>query len=215
MINNIQAIEQPLDFEDLKIFFNSASDVDGLLELNNGQLVVLEIKKDTPNHSYENIQNKSQFRLLQKLIGNRSDIIFIYATHNQPIDINIPIHLPSCEVKHIEIGGKEQEVIPEIKSLDNCIKYYSRFIYDPLNLYLMVRYPNGKLEYCVVSPKYKKWSTSNYNEEEHRFENYKEVDKYVEARYIQGYNQNNEYWLFKKENGSDILIKQYRYKEEV
>lgn len=211
MIRNIQAVEQPLDFEKIMPFCSCASDADGILQLNNGKMIVLEIKKETPSHLDSKIKHSAQFQLLRKFLGYRSDTIFIYATHTQEIDLNTPIDLGLCTVRMISCGDIEFEVTDPVRNLADCVKFYSRISYDALDLYLMVKYPNGKLEYCVVNPKDRRWSTSYYDFNLHRFTTYKEVENYVEARFIQGYNKKNEYWLFKKEKGSDFMINQYKY----
>ena len=215
MIRNIQAIEQPLDFEKIMPFCSCASDVDGVLQLNNGIMVVLEIKKETPNHLSEKIKNSAQFQILKRIIGHRSDILFIYATHSQDIDLNTPIDLGLCTVRMLSSCNTEFPVTDSIRNLADCIKFYSRINFNTLDLYLMVKYPNGTLEYCVVNPKNKVWSTRAYNPDLHRFTSYDEIRKYINTRYIQSYNKSNEYWVFKKENGSDFLIDQYSYKKDI
>lgn len=210
LIKDLHAIEQPLDFETLSHFCSCMSDVDGILQLNNGSLVVLEIKKASEKHKWLNIKNRPQISLLKKFIGNRVDIYFIYAVHNQPIDINIPIELNSCEVLCVENNG---EVLTQYENtaLIDCIQDLAKFKIEKNKFYLMVKYQDGTLEYCISSPKGKVWSTSKYIEDKVTFDNCIEVENYIEARYQKSFNQKNEYWLFRKENGSDTLIRQFKY----
>ena len=211
MIRNIKAIEQPLDFNTIMPFCVSASDVDGILQLNNGLTVVLEIKKETPSHSAHNFSNTSQYSILRNLIANRSDILFIYATHTQEIDLNVPIDLGQCTVQILSLAGNALEITDETRNLAECIKVYSRHTYSNDDLYVMVKYPDGKMEYCIVTPKYKKWSTEYYDKSLHSFHSITEAKKYIEARFIQPYNKKNTYMLFKRVNGSDFLIDQFKY----
>lgn len=130
MIRNIQAVEQPLDFNTIMPFCVSASDVDGILQLNNGLTVVLEIKKETPSHSAHNFSNTSQYSILRNLTANRSDILFIYATHTQEIDLNVPIDLGQCTVQILSLAGNALEITDETRNLAECIKVYSRHTYS-------------------------------------------------------------------------------------
>lgn len=216
MIRDIKAIEQPLDFSTLSPFATGMSDVDGLFQLNNGKIVVLEVKKDTPKHDFSRIKEKIQFNLLRKLVGNRSDIILIYATHDQPIDINIPININECIVRGVEIGGIEQSIEKDMY-LGEYIRDLSRVTYEQEELFLMVRYPNSQMQYCVPMPgKSRQWATDTYNTEINRFATRDEARRYVNDRFVcQDFNRRNQYFLYKIENGLYSIIEQFEYKNKI
>lgn len=212
MINSLAAIKQPLDFEKLYPFTACCSDIDGLFELNNGKLVLVEIKKNTLSHDKENYKHSVQNMLFNKLIGNRSDIFYVYATHDLNINEEVPIESSDCTVQFVFYNGKEYKVPTNITLLE-FIKEQSRHEIIKDEYYIVVKYPNGNLRYCIAAPKGNCWITDNYNENLNKFNSYQEASNYISARFLKPMNMQNEYLLFRKNKENDTLINIFKYKQ--
>ena len=65
IIRNQEALEQPLDFSSLSRFSNGVTDLDACVNLKNGYLIDIEVKKDTFSHTFENIRFSRQWRILE------------------------------------------------------------------------------------------------------------------------------------------------------
>lgn len=210
MINNLDAIKQPLDFEKLYPFTTCCSDIDGLLELNNGILMVIEIKKNTESHSVSNFNRSAQNSLLRKLISNREDILYVYCTHNININKDIPIEASDCIIKFVQRGGKEIAFKEGITLLEYVQEQSRKYDYDD-EYYIVVKYPNGNLRYCIVAPKFKQWTSDTYTKENNAFITQAEAKKYIEARFLSAMNHKNEYQLYRKNKYGITLIDVFTY----
>lgn len=213
MINSLNAIKQPLDFQKLYPFTACCSDIDGLLELNNGVLMLIEVKKDTPTHSINNFTRSAQNSLLRKLVGNREDIIYVYCTHNLNINKEVPIETSDCIVKYVQRCGKSVEFKEDITLLEYVQEQSREYNFDD-EYYIVVKYPNGNLRYCIAAPKFKVWYSDNYNKEDNAFTSYTEAKKYIQARFLTSINHKNEYQLYRKNKYGTTLIDIFAYNDK-
>lgn len=210
MINSLDAIKQPLDFEKLYPFTTCCSDIDGLLELNNGKIMLIEVKKNTPSHSLSNFNRSAQNSLLRKLVGNREDIIYVYCTHDININKDVPIETSDCIVKYVQYRGKALSFKEGITLLDYVKEQSSIYTFND-EYYIVVKYPNGNLRYCIAAPKGNCWITDNYTEEKNKFTTYLEAKKYIQARFLFAINHKNEYQLYRKNEFGTTLVDIFTY----
>lgn len=213
MIRSLEAFEQKLDFETIYPFTNICSDIDGVFQLNNGIYVILEVKKETENHSVENFLKSKQYQLIKTILGNREDLYFVYVTHQNTIDKNIFIEAADCTVKFVRHASNDY-IIDSSITLTKFIKDLSRNKYLESTYYIMVKYPDSKMHYCIIAPEKRKWSSEIYNPEQNDFKSIKEVNDYIERRFLCGFNKDNEYWVFKKERDSTILVNISKYQNK-
>ena len=207
MIKWPDAFAQKLDFDKIFPFCTCGTDVDGLFLLNNGIILVLEIKKETQSHTVENFLNTNQYQLLRSLIGNRLDVYFVYL-----IDRDVDIEASDCQVKFVKHCDIETNIDSGIL-LTDFIKDLSRYN-DIINTeyYIVVRYPNTEMRYCVVAPQNKQWSTTTYTKEKNMFKNMNEVNSYILDRFVAEFNRKNEYMIYRiNEDKSTSLIDIRRY----
>lgn len=205
MIKSLEAFCQKLNFEQVFPFCSVCSDIDYIFRLINGIILIVEIKKDTESHKAENFLKTEQYKLMRDLIGTREDVYFVYATHNNPISKDILIDASDCTVKFVRHNCDDTFIDSGISltkfTKDLCYNEYIKSEY-----YVMVKYPNGKMQYCIVAPESKKWVTEYYNKDLHCFNDIRVVDTYIHDRFLCEYNYNNEYWVFRKDGDSIILL---------
>ena len=205
MIKSLEAFCQKLDFEQVFPFCTVGSDVDYLFRLINGIILVVEVKKDTASHSVENFLNTEQYKLIRDLIGTREDVYFVYVTHNNTISKDVLIEASDCTVKFVRHNCNDI-VIDSGISLTKFVKDLCYNEYLKSEYYVMVKYPNGKMQYCIVAPESKKWVSDYYNKNLHSFKDIKIVDDYIHDRFLCEHNYNNEYWVFRKDGDSITLL---------
>jgi len=211
MINSLGAFSQKLDFEKLYPFSSSCTDFDGVFRLNNEVILIVEVKKETDSHSVDNFLKTEQYRLIRDIIGNREDIYFVYVTHQNYISKDIPIEASDCVVKFV-LHASNLTVIDSGILLTDFTKSLSRNRYMQSEYFIMVKYQNTQMEYCMVSPKSKIWSSKTYTPENNKFSSLKEVESYISQRFLFIPNHTNEYWVFKKDNEATTLLNIYKYK---
>ena len=210
LIKNIDALNQPLDFSPFVRYCKVMSDLDCILWLYNDRILLIEIKKDTFNHTKDKIRNSYQWKLLRKIAGNRPNVYLIYATHNQPIDLRVAINSNDCIVKYIEYCGKEV-TLDCSDELPDIIHYFSlKEDISNSKYHIIVKYPDYSLQHAIRKPVGPKWTLSYYSPVSCDFESKKEAIKYIQTRFKTDFNRNNIYILMQKdEDGNDLIVKQY------
>ncbi len=209
IIRNQEALEQPLDFSSLSRFSNGVTDLDACVNLKNGYLIDIEVKKDTFSHTFENIRFSRQWRILETKAGTNPTNILIYAVHDMPIGRNINILPSRCIVKRVQIAGFSR---PEFinKSLVEVVEIISKW--PSLYKYLIdVRYPNGDIRHCITKnyENIHKWISSNYMPLYMDLNTLEEAETYILERWngkVKGeyINRNNTYQIYRKLNDSNI-----------
>ena len=189
MIKSLDAFFQPLQFDSLYKYCTTISDVDGIVKLNNNKLAVIEIKKDTPNHDFINIEKSPQWALLRQLAQHK-DTFLIYATHNQVINKDVLIDAQDCIVKRLEVCGEKRDFVPG-ESLKQCIARLSR----PTTYKIIIEYPNGELAYAITNPCGNKWYTKTFNATVNTFLDKELALQYITARKTKPFNKNNKYHI--------------------
>ena len=217
MIKNIDALNQPLDYEPFTRYCKCMTDLDGVLQLEaNDKIFLIEIKKDTFNHSVNKIINSSQWKLYQNLANNRPNYFIVYATHNQPIDLRVAINAIDCRVRYLENCGKSINV-SNFEDLLSCIHYYAFKKDISEKHYIVIRYPNKTLHYAIRKPIQKMWSMPTYANLSCDFDSLEEAIKYINTRYkaksVNGtyFNKDNKYLVYRAKD--DQLIKEYSYND--
>lgn len=216
LIKSIDALRQPIDFSMFADYCKYMTDVDEGLKLKNDIILLIEIKKDTFNHTKEKVCNSAQWRFLQELANNRSNIYLIYATHNQDIDANTPIKSNECEVQYIECCGKKIDLDCSNNLLE-VVKYFAlkQNIEEKIKYHIIVKYPNYTLEHAIRQPSGPKWTLPYYSPISCDFNSKEEALRYIKTRFktiIKGkrINKDNTYILIQKdENNNDLIIEKF------
>lgn len=211
MIKSLEAFGQKLDFEKLYPFTISGTDFDGVFRLNNGIILIVEVKKETESHSVNNFLETEQYRLIRDIIGNREDIYFVYVTHTNCISKDISIEASNCVVKFVQ-HASDLTVIESGILLTDFVKSLSRNKYMKSEYFIMIKYQNTQMEYCIASPKNKIWSSKTYTDENNKFDSIDEVNKYISQRFLFSPNHKNEYWVFRKDGDIITLLDIRKYK---
>ena len=206
LIKNLDALEQPLDFSPFARYCKCMSDIDSILYLKNGKVFLIEIKKDTLNHNFEQILKSNQWQLYKELANNRPNYYLVYATHNQPIDLRVAINAIDCKVQYIETEGKALPT-KDFEDLLACIHYYASIKDENETYYIIVRYEDKSLRYAIRKPIQKLWVLDKYVSISCDFQSKDEAIKYIATRYKAKFNINNKYLLFRKKD--DKLIKEF------
>lgn len=182
MYDNIKspdALEQGLDFSGLFKRVKFCTDIDNLSWLANDKVALIESKKETFDHSVENIINSKQWKAYRSC---GRDKYIIYATHNLPIDKTKPIPLAKNIVKYVEFNEKPVTFKKGI-SVEECLDYLGGLgMY-----YIRTQFKNGKKQFMKRIATDKHWSSSVFNPIEMGFKTLNQVKTYLNAR------KNNEF----------------------
>lgn len=209
MINNEQAFIQKYDFDPLFCVTKekSLTDCDCTGILTNDIGFVCEFKKDTLNHTIENVTSSGQWNTYRKLF--KPNVFLIYATHNEEISDNI-INTRNLIVRYVELDGKSMEFKQNISLLNYLNGLASIGMY-----YIKVTYPNNVSEIALISPnEADKWSSKDYWAGQSTFKTEDECKEYIKKRYEKDFNQKNIYSIYHVDSmKSAPLIHRYTYEE--
>lgn len=209
LIRSIEALKQPLDFSPFARYCSDMSDIDGIFRLKNGNRILLEVKKDTFNHTPDKIINGNQWQLLREIADNRKNYYIIYATHNQQINANELINLRDCKVRYVENCNRSLDCSIYEDLLD-CVHWIS-FLHSEHKYYIVVKYPDGEMKYAICKPIEKMWILDKYINISCDFDNYETAFNYIKTRYKKPMNKNNQYLLFRKDGKIDTLEKTFSF----
>lgn len=212
MIKSMDALAQPLDFLSFARYCKCMTDLDGVLQLQtNDKVFLIEIKKDTFNHSVNKIINSPQWNVYRDLANNRLNYFIVYATHNQPIDLRVPIRAIDCKVRYLENCGKSIDVC-NFEDLLDCIHYFAFKKDLDEKYYIVIRYPDKTLQYAIRKPTQKMWSMPTYANVSCDFESLESAIKYIHTRYkAKNFNKLNHYIIYRAKD--DCLVKEYSYND--
>lgn len=211
LIRSLEALKQPLDFTRFSRYCKDMSDIDSMLRLTNENRILLEVKKETNNHTVDKIINSNQWQILRELANNRSNYYLLYVTHNQIINANQAIDLAECKVKYLENCGISLDV-SDFEDTLSCIHYLA-FKKLEEKYYIVIKYKNGEMKYAIRKPVAKKWYLDNYVSISCDFNSYDEAYKYIQTRYKKYINVENQYLLFRKNTKIDVLEKTFTFED--
>lgn len=209
-IKSMEALRQKTDFcgGNITKIVKRGSDIDFTYELANGNIAVIEEKKNTPNHSVENIINSWQWKHYRKVC--RDEHFLIYVTHDLDISSEDDIPLEALTVRYLEANKQEIKLQKEFK-LDELVNYLGSLD----TYYVKVRYKNGTVEYALKHPIEDKWSSDCYWAASVCFLEKESAYEYVKARYKKPFNQEYVYELwYIDENGKHSEIDKLHYQNK-
>ena len=207
MIKDEVAFRQKYNMEAAHTVSKFYTDIDMLTELSNGKWVLHEFKKDTLNHTPEEIVQTKQWQAIRRLAG--TDNYAIYSTHNEEIsDKDIPFE--NLAVRYVELNGQALDFPAGISLQKYLNKIASVGMY-----YIKVKYAEGTEEIALVSPEEgEKWSTRDYWAEKCAFKTEEACTEYIKKRYEKEFNQSHIYSIYYVESTSSVkLVHRYTYPE--
>lgn len=186
----------------------TTTDRDRRIKLWNNIQILLEIKKKTKNHSFENFMQRNQFKLLKEDADNIK-AYFFYTLHDQPIDQNIIINE---DISVIEYAYYKYQRLKYYEGLYLVHAQEDLSYKDDKNhyYYITVTYNNKNTLYC----KTRKWNirdiwVSKDKNNAQIFNVYEDAFNYVVQRFKKlTKNRENIYKIY---NQNDELIAEYTY----
>lgn len=209
MIKDEVAFRQKYNMEAAHTVSKFYSDIDMVTELSNDKLVLHEFKKDTLNHTPEEIIQTKQWKTIRKLAG--TDNYAIYSTHNEEIsDKDIPFE--NLIVRYVELNGQALDFPAGISLQKYLNKIASIGMY-----FIRVKYTEGNEEIALVSPEEgEKWTTREYWSEKCTFKTEDECKEYINKRYEKEFNRSYIYSIYYVESISSVkLVHRYTYEETI
>ena len=210
-IESIEAFKQKTDFcgGNIPKIVRRGSDIDFTYELANGRIAAIEEKKDTFDHSVENIINSWQWAHYRKVC--RDETYLIYVTHNKEISEKEDIPLDALTVRYLEVNKQEIKLERAFK-LDELVNYLGS-----LNTYyIKVKYKNGRIEYALKHPIDERWSGIDYFAASICFMTEEYARNYISTRYEKDFNQEYIYEIWHiDEDGKHTKIDEIKYNENI
>lgn len=209
MIKDEVAFRQKYDMEAANTVSKFYTDIDMLQELTNGKWVWHEWKKDTLNHTPEEIIQTKQWKAIQRAAGTED--YAIYSTHNEEIsDKDIPFE--NLTVRRVELNRQVLDFPAGISLQKYLNKIASVGMY-----YIKVKYAEGAEEIALVSPEEgEKWSTRDYWAEKCAFKTEEACTEYIKKRYEKEFNRSYIYSIYYVESTSSVkLVHRYTYPEMI
>jgi len=209
MIRDEVAFRQKYNMESANTVSKFYTDIDMVTELSNDRLVLHEFKKDTLNHTTDEIIKTKQWQIIRKLAGSNN--YAIYSTHHEEIsDKDIPFE--NLLVRYVELNGQAinfQEGISLQKYLNKIASVGMYFI--------RVKYSEGIEEIALISPEEgEKWTTKYYWSEKCAFKSEEDCLNYIKKRYEKEFNRSYIYSIYYAESISSVkLIHRYTYEETI
>ena len=209
MIRDEVAFRQKYNMEAAHTVSKFYTDIDMLTELSNGKWVLHEFKKDTLNHTPEEIVQTKQWQAIRRLAG--TDNYAIYSTHHEEIsDKDIPFE--NLTVRYVELNGQALDFPAGISLQKYLNKIASVGMY-----YIKVKYPDETKEIALVSPEEgEKWTTREYWSEKCAFKTEEDCKEYIKKRYEKEFNRSYIYSVYYVESTSSVkLVHEYTYPETI
>lgn len=210
MIKDEIAFRQKYNMEAAHTVSKFYTDIDMVTELSNDKLVLHEFKKDTLNHTPEEIIKTKQWKTIRKLAG--TDNYAIYSTHNEEIsDKDIPFE--NLIVRYVELNGQALDFPAGISLQKYLNKIASVGMY-----YITVKYPDQvKEEIALISPEEgEKWTSTQYWAEKCAFKTEEECLEYIKKRYEKEFNRSYIYSIHYAESTSSAkVVHRYTYPETI
>ena len=209
-VKSMKAFKQKTDFcgGNITKIVRCGSDIDFSYELANGKMVAIEEKKNTPDHSVENMINSWQWKHYRKLC--KDDTYLIYVTHDCKISDKEDIPLDALTVRYVEVNKQPIE-FPEGMKLETVINYLGS-----LNTYyIKVKYKNDVIEYALKHPIDTKWSGLDYWAASICFLKEESARNYIETRYKKDFNQEYIYEIWHiDDEGNRSKVDEIKYQPE-
>lgn len=206
-IKNEIAFRQKYDTNPLNVVQKSGTDIDWVQPLPNNLIIINEWKKDTLNHTVENIINTPQWTTIRALAGEKH--YAIYSTHNEEIS-DQDISTDKLIVRYVELN-KQPIVFPvgiTLKKYENALGSIGMY-------YIKVKYPQGNEEFALISPKENdNWTSTQYWSNNNAFKSEEDCLEYIKKRYEKEFNQSYIYSIYYVESISSVkLVHRYTYAE--
>lgn len=203
------AFRQKYDTNPLNTVQKYGTDIDWLQHLPNGVWVVNEWKKNTSNHTPEEIIKSEQWAAIRKLAGQEN--YAIYSTHDEEIS-DKDISTDSLIVRYVELAGQPVEFKQGItlKKFENALGSVGMY-------YIKVKYANNKEEFALVSPSEgDSWTSAEYLSSKCAFSSEEACKAYIQKRYEKEFNRAYTYSVFHVESMSSVTVKhRYTYEEMI
>ena len=215
-IKSMEAFLQKIDFSSTFDLTKSGTDFDYACTLLNDKKVVFEVKKETLNHTVEEIIGSKQWQKYRDFF--KPDVYLVYATHNCTISITEPVPADKLTVKYVELNNKPLKLEKPLP-----IREFLEYLNDKKKsnilterYYIKVKYPNGKIEFANRIVNNKKWSSPIYNARFMNFVSTETASHYIEQRYEKPFNQNYIYeiWFIDKE-GQHKKVLETKYGDKI
>lgn len=209
MIKDEIAFRQKYNMEAAHTVSKFYTDIDMLTELSNDKLVLHEFKKDTLNHTPEEIIQTKQWKAIRRLAGTEN--YAIYSTHNEEIsDKDIPFE--NLKVRYVELNGQALDFPVGISLQKYLNKIASVGMY-----YIKVKYSDGAEEIALISPEEgERWTTKEYWAEKCAFKSEEDCKAYINKRYEKAFNRSYIYSVYFVESTSSVkLVHRYTYEETI
>lgn len=184
-------------------------DGDIICKLMNGISVIIEVKKDTDNHTVKDVINSNQWDTIKS--AAKESTYLIYASHNEEISDKM-IDCGNLIVRYVEVYDQSQDFKPGITLLKYLNGLSSIGMY-----YIKVQYPNGNKEIALISPEEgEKWTTTEYWAGKCAFKTKEDCKEYIKKRYEKEFNRSYIYSVWYVESMSSVkLVHEYTYPETI
>lgn len=209
-VKSMEAFKQKTDFcgGDVPYIIRRGTDIDFLYRLANKRLVAIEEKKDTVNHSVENIIESPQWQDYRDAM--KTTTYLVYATHNREIKENEDIPIEALTARYMELDKQEIQ-IPENIKLTDLLNYLGS-----LNTYYVkVKYKDGTTEYALKHPINNRWSCYKYWSAYVSFLTEEYARGYINIRYRKEFNREYIYEIwYINEEGNHSKVDEVKYQPE-